>query len=209
MGADAAGGISRQDAVLFGKHHSILLSTHHTKILPVVSKGCRSGSLVSYSNSARGLGCSRALSLVSKDSRIISAPFKLQSIALVGAKPILRFLCILETTKESLRNVQSLFIGCPNLRLVSRSCSRLDLADEHSRGLAFTDRLFPGLGSTPHAHTVEINTDAIQQAVVRILGRTAGTLRVLHTHLTFLERQAALIEWEEVDEFREKWETNN
>lgn len=134
----------------------------------------------------------RALSLVSKDWRIISAPFKLQSIALVGAKPILRFLCILETTKESLRNVQSLFIGCPNLRLVSRSCSRLDLADEHSRGLAFTDRLFPELGITPYAHTVEINTDAIQQAVVRILGRTAGTLRVLHTHLTFLERPGPL-----------------
>ncbi|KAJ7239041.1 hypothetical protein B0H12DRAFT_1025434, partial [Mycena haematopus] len=52
----------------------------------------------------------RALSLVSKDWSSISAPFKLQSIALIGAKPILRFVCLLESTEESLRNVQSLFI---------------------------------------------------------------------------------------------------
>ncbi|KAJ7687670.1 hypothetical protein B0H14DRAFT_2421570 [Mycena olivaceomarginata] len=142
----------------------ILVAASATRTARVVSRTPSSTSLHPDALS-RLFQCSRALSLVSKDSRIISAPFQLQSIALVGAKPILRFLCILETTKESLRNVQSLFIGCPNLRLVS---------------------------STPHAHTVEINTDAIQQAVVRILGRTAGTLRVLHTHLTFLERPGPL-----------------
>ncbi|KAJ7139536.1 hypothetical protein C8R44DRAFT_606025, partial [Mycena epipterygia] len=38
----------------------------------------------------------RALSRVSKDWRTISAPFKLQSIALVGPKPILRFVCLLD-----------------------------------------------------------------------------------------------------------------
>ncbi|KAJ6501492.1 hypothetical protein C8R47DRAFT_914854, partial [Mycena vitilis] len=52
----------------------------------------------------------RALSRVSKDWRTISAPFKLQSLALVGPKPILRFLSLLASTEESLRNVQSLFI---------------------------------------------------------------------------------------------------
>ncbi|KAJ7661061.1 hypothetical protein B0H14DRAFT_3540324 [Mycena olivaceomarginata] len=185
----------------------------------------------------------------------LSRLFHSSPIALVGAKPILRFLCILETTKESLRNVQSLFIGCPNLRLVSRSCSCLDLADEHSRGLAFTDRLFPGLGSTPHAHTVEINTmlsskqssgfsDALPVLYVFSI-RTLPSWNVLDHCIPFpsaisgfdlaeppafafrlsadvpaqrmtdefetvrekrwwIDVQAALIEWEEVDEFREK-----
>ncbi|KAJ7922952.1 hypothetical protein B0H13DRAFT_1472662, partial [Mycena leptocephala] len=106
----------------------------------------------------------RALSLVSKDWRTISAPFKLQSVALVGPKPILRFLCLLESTEESHRNVQSLFI----------------------------DKLFPELGITSSTHTLKIRADAIEQAVVRILQRTAGSLHTLHTHLIFLERPGPL-----------------
>lgn len=136
----------------------------------------------------------RALSLVSKDWRTISAPFKLQSVALVGPKPILRFLCLLESTEESHRNVQSLFIGCLNLRLYSESSSnsRLDLARERARGLEFTDELFPELGITSSTHTLKIRADAIEQAVVRILQRTAGSLHTLHTHLIFIERPGPL-----------------
>ncbi|KAF8213697.1 hypothetical protein K438DRAFT_1804470 [Mycena galopus ATCC 62051] len=131
----------------------------------------------------------RALSLVSKDWATISAPFKLQSIALVGPKPILRFVSLLESAEESLRNVQSLFIGCPNLRNAN---SLLDLAHERARGLAFTDLLFPELGITSVTRKVQIRDDAIEEAVIRILRRTAGTLRVLHTHLTFLRRPEPL-----------------
>ncbi|KAJ7642292.1 hypothetical protein B0H17DRAFT_960161, partial [Mycena rosella] len=43
----------------------------------------------------------RTLSLVSKDWRTISAPFRFQSIALVGPKPILRFVCLLNSNPES------------------------------------------------------------------------------------------------------------
>lgn len=145
-----------------------------------------------------GLACTddgsagRALSLVSKDWRTISAPFKLQSIALVGAKPILRFLCLLESTEDSFRNVQSLFIGCQNLRLHSSSSRRLDLARERARGLVFTDKLFPELGITSFTHTVHIPEDAIEQAVVRIIQRTATTLHTLHTHLIFIQRPGPL-----------------
>ncbi|KAJ6519283.1 hypothetical protein C8R45DRAFT_17030 [Mycena sanguinolenta] len=131
----------------------------------------------------------RALSLVSKDWSSISAPYRLQSIALLGAKPILRFLCLLDSTEESLRNVQSLFIGCPNLR---NSSSRLDLARERALGLTFTDQLFPELRITSFTHTVQIRDDAIEQAVTRILRRTANTLRVLHTHLVFVRRPRPL-----------------
>ncbi|KAJ6569604.1 hypothetical protein B0H19DRAFT_700505 [Mycena capillaripes] len=134
----------------------------------------------------------RALSLVSKDWRTISAPFKLQSIALVGAKPILRFLCLLESTEESLRNVQSLFIGCQNLRLYSSSSCRLDLARERARGLMFTDKLFPELGITSFTHTLHITNDAIEQAVIRIVQRTATTLHTLHTHIIFVQRPGPL-----------------
>ncbi|KAJ7748481.1 hypothetical protein DFH07DRAFT_694253, partial [Mycena maculata] len=107
----------------------------------------------------------RALALVSKDWRAISEPFKMQSLALVGAKPILRFLCLLESTPEGLCNVQSLFIG-----------------------LTFTKELFPELGITAFSHTLPIYPDAIEKAVGRILERTAATLHTLHTHLAFLER---------------------
>ncbi|KAJ7151573.1 hypothetical protein C8R46DRAFT_913790 [Mycena filopes] len=131
----------------------------------------------------------RALALVSKDWRTISAPFKFHSIALVGAKPILRFLCLLDSIPESLRSVQCLFIGCPNLRL---SPSRLDLAQERARGLEFTDKLFPELGITRFTDTVQIQDDTIAQTVVRILQRTASTLRTLHTHLLFLRRPGPL-----------------
>ncbi|KAJ7785726.1 hypothetical protein B0H16DRAFT_2914 [Mycena metata] len=131
----------------------------------------------------------RALSRVSKDWRTISAPFKFQSIALVGALPILRFLCILDSIPESVRNIQCLFIGCPNLRLTT---SRLDLARERARGLDFSDKLFPELGITPYTHTLQIHPDAIAQTVVRILQRTASTLRTLHTHLVFLGRPGPL-----------------
>ncbi|KAJ7171877.1 hypothetical protein C8R43DRAFT_843087, partial [Mycena crocata] len=135
----------------------------------------------------------RALSLVSKDWRTISAPYKLASVALVGPKPILRFLCILDSTPESLRNVQSLFIGSQNLRLYPRT-SRIDLAHERARGLVFTDKLFPELGITPfsHTHTLQIFPDAIEQAVIRILKLTATTLHTLYTHFTFLERPGPL-----------------
>ncbi|KAK7064718.1 hypothetical protein R3P38DRAFT_56216 [Favolaschia claudopus] len=134
----------------------------------------------------------RALSRVSKDWRTIAAPFKLQSIALVGAKPILRFLCILDSTEEGYRDVQSLFIGCPNLNLASKSSTCLDLAYERARGLAFTNQLFPELEVYPFTRTVQIGSDAIEQAVIRILHRTAATLRVLHTHLTFPQRPSPL-----------------
>ncbi|KAJ6627016.1 hypothetical protein B0H10DRAFT_1997721 [Mycena sp. CBHHK59/15] len=140
-----------------------------------------------------GLACTddgsagRALSLVSKDWRTLSAPYKLQSIALVGAKPILRFLCILESTPESLQNVQSLFIGCQNLRLYPSSY-RFDPAYERTRNLVFTDTLFPELQMTAFTHTPLITQDAIEQSVLRILERVAPTLRALHTHLTFLTR---------------------
>ncbi|KAJ7480110.1 hypothetical protein B0H11DRAFT_1808585, partial [Mycena galericulata] len=111
----------------------------------------------------------RALSLVSKDWRAISAPFKFQSIALIGAKPILRFVCLLESTPENLRNVESLFIGCQNLRLYPSSSCRLDLAHERALGLT-----------------------VIEKAVVRILRKTAATLHTLHTHFSFLERPGPL-----------------
>ncbi|KAF7367383.1 hypothetical protein MSAN_00800900 [Mycena sanguinolenta] len=131
----------------------------------------------------------RALALVSKDWSSISAPFRFQSIALLGAKPILRFLCLLESTEESLRDVQSLFIGCPNLR---NSNSRLDLARERALGLTFTEQLFPELGITSFTHVVQIHNDAIEQAVIRILRRTANTVRVLHAHLAFIQRPRPL-----------------
>ncbi|KAJ7630435.1 hypothetical protein FB45DRAFT_915493 [Roridomyces roridus] len=134
----------------------------------------------------------RSLSLVSRDWRELSAPFKLQSIALVGAKPILRFLALLESTPEGLRNVESLFIGCQNLRLYSYSGTHLDLAEELGRGLSFTAELFPELGITPFTKTPPISNHAIEKCIGRILERVAGTLHTLHTHLIFLQRPRPL-----------------
>ncbi|KAJ7226065.1 hypothetical protein GGX14DRAFT_316582, partial [Mycena pura] len=132
----------------------------------------------------------RALSLVSKEWRNISAPYKFQSIALIGPKPILRCLALLETNPES--PVLSLFIGCQNLRMYSPDECRLDLARESARGLVFTDKLFPELATKYPIQTVQIHADAIEQAVLRILARVAGTLHTLYTHLTFVERPGPL-----------------
>ncbi|KAJ7293860.1 hypothetical protein C8J57DRAFT_1270220 [Mycena rebaudengoi] len=132
----------------------------------------------------------RALSLVSTTWRTISAPFKLQSIALVGAKPILRFLCLLESSPENLRpEVRCLFIGCQNPRLYDSSTYHLDLNYERARGFAFTADLFPEPGTSP---SLRISPNLIEQSVLRILENVAPTLRTLHTHLTFLTRASPL-----------------
>ncbi|KAJ7048144.1 hypothetical protein C8F01DRAFT_953943, partial [Mycena amicta] len=137
----------------------------------------------------------RALSLVSKDWRSISRPFSLQSIALVGVRPILRFLALLEATPESLRVVHSLFIGCANSRPrpgVNTPLEQIDLAEECNRGLLFTDQLFPELGiKYTTTSTVGITVEAVEHAVRRILNRVAGTLQTLYTHV-FYQRPALL-----------------
>ncbi|KAJ7456443.1 hypothetical protein FB451DRAFT_988894, partial [Mycena latifolia] len=133
----------------------------------------------------------RTLSLVSKDWRTISAPFRLQSLSIVGPKPILRFVSLLSSTPESECNVQSLFIGCQNLRLYPLS-SRLDLAHERARGLVFTDKLFSELGITPFTLKFQISSEVIDKAVLRILELTSKTLHTLYTHLILLERPAPL-----------------
>ncbi|KAF7319879.1 hypothetical protein MKEN_00771100 [Mycena kentingensis (nom. inval.)] len=136
----------------------------------------------------------RTLSCVSKDWRSISAPFKLQSVALVGPRPILRFLALLESTPANLRIVRSLFIGAQNPQpRVGRPAQvpQIDVVEERLRGLTFTDKLFPDLGLrytsslSADMHTVQwvgIPADAVERAVTDILHRVAPTLYTLHTH---------------------------
>ncbi|KAJ7102460.1 hypothetical protein B0H15DRAFT_795923 [Mycena belliarum] len=139
-----------------------------------------------------GGATARALSLVSRDWLSISAPFKFQSIALVGPKPILRFVALLDSIPEGERNVQSLSIGSQNLRLYPSPSYTLDLAQEHERGLRFTDKLFPELGITSFTGTLQISSEAIDKAVIRILELTSKTLRTLYTHLILLRRPMPL-----------------
>nr|GAT46063.1 predicted protein [Mycena chlorophos] len=142
----------------------------------------------------------RALSLVSKDWRNISAPFKLQSVALVGARPILRFLALLDSMPESLRTVNSLFIGCDRPRPqpgAEPKLAPLDLIEERTRGLEFTDRLFPELGikyttSTNRKQLVNITVEALEEAIQRILRRIAGSINTLYLHV-FFQRPTALL----------------
>ncbi|KAF7306466.1 hypothetical protein MIND_00437800 [Mycena indigotica] len=123
----------------------------------------------------------RALSRVSKDWRSISAPFKFQSIALVGARPILRFVALLDATPEA--NVESLFVGCARPR--PWLTERLILQEERARGLVFSERLFPELGISPETEWVGISMEAIESSVQRILTILAGTLATLHVHVYY------------------------
>lgn len=130
----------------------------------------------------------RALSLVSKDLHEITRPMKLQSIAVVGAKQIIRFSAALTKVPATERCVRHLFVASPNPQLSTPSHRNItfELATA-MRALTLND-------AEDHPHSrVAIDEETISKAFYMILRILSATLVTLHAHFTFITRPSILV----------------
>lgn len=140
-----------------------------------------------------------SLSLLCKDARDISNPYKLAALSIIGAKQLIRANRMLQATPVLLRNVHWLFMAFENPRLSRCEVEADALRDGDNVSVNFSSL---SVDSELHINTehsikctrmTRITPTAVEYAVHCILSLLAPGLYTVHMHFTFLTRHTLFL----------------